>query len=57
MDSFLLRFERYATAQGLDKGTWATDLSAVLQGKVLDVYALMPKEGALDDDKLKYALL
>ncbi|MEW8548611.1 MAG: hypothetical protein AB2693_34350, partial [Candidatus Thiodiazotropha sp.] len=36
---------------------WATDLSALLQGKALDVYALMPKEDALDYDKLKKALL
>ena len=54
---YLLRFERYATAQGWDKGTWATDLDVLLQGKTLDVYALMPKEDALDYDKLKCALL
>ena len=57
MDSYLLRFERYATAQGWDKGTWATDFNALLQGKALDVYALMRKEDALDHDKLRCALL
>ena len=31
--------------------------SALLQGKALDVYALMPKEDALDYEKLKCALL
>ena len=51
MDSYLLRFERYAITQGWVKGTWATDLSALLQGNALDVYALMPKEHALDYDK------
>ena len=37
--------------------TWATGLSALLQGKALEVYALMPKEDALNYDKLKIALL
>ena len=57
MDSYLLRFERYATAQKWEPDTWATGLSALLQGKALDVYALMPKEHALNYDKLKVALL
>ena len=57
MDSYLLRFERYATAQKWKPDTWATGLSALLQGKALDVYALMPKEDALNYDKLKVALL
>ena len=57
MDSYLLRFERYATAQKWEPDTWATGLSALLQGKALDVYELMPKEDALNYDKLKVALL
>ena len=57
MDSYLLRFERYATAEKWEPDTWATGLSALLQGKALDVYALMPKEDALNYDKLKVALL
>ena len=57
MDSYLLRFKRYATAQKWEPDTWATGLSALLQGKALDVYALMPKEDALNYDKLKVALL
>ena len=57
MDSYLLRFERYATVQKWEPDTWATGLSALLQGKALDVYALMPKEDALNYDKLKIALL
>ena len=57
MDSYLLRFERYATAQKWEPDTWATGLSSLLQGKALDVYALMPKEDALNYDKLKVALL
>ena len=34
-----------------------TDLSVLLQGKALDVYALMPREDTMDYDKLKRALL
>ena len=48
MDSYLFRFERYATAQKWEPETWATGLSALLQVKALDVYALMPKENALN---------
>ena len=57
MDSYLLRFERYATAQKWEPDTWATGLSELLQGKALEVYALIPKEDALNYDKLKEALL
>ena len=57
MYSYLLRFERYATVQRWKRDQWATDLSASLKGKALDVYALMPIEQALDYDMLKAALL
>ncbi|XP_062588249.1 uncharacterized protein LOC134249909 [Saccostrea cucullata] len=57
MDSYLRRFERYAETQKWSKLTWATNLSALLKGKALDVYALLPSEEALDYDKLKLALL
>lgn len=43
MDIFLLRFERYAEAQH-----WALKLSALLKGKTLDVFAILPKTDALD---------
>lgn len=43
MDSYLLRFETYAEAQRWDRSDWAINLSALLKGKALDVYALMPK--------------
>ena len=43
MDSYLLRFERYTIVQKWEPDTWATGLSALLQGKALAVYALMPK--------------
>ena len=57
MDSYLWRFERYATAQKWEPDTWATGLSALLQGKALNVYALMPEDDTLNFDKLKVALL
>jgi hypothetical protein len=57
MDSFIRRFERYAEAQHWPPGNWATNLSALLKGKALDVYALMPAEQALDYEALKNALL
>ena len=56
-ETYLLRFERYSTAQKWEPDIWATGLSALLQGKALDVYALMPNEDALNYDKLKVALL
>ena len=48
MDSYLLRFERYATAQKWKKEGWATSLSALLKGKALDVYALMPVKRGME---------
>ena len=56
MDSYLHRFKHYATAQ-LWKEVWATHLSALLKGRALDVYALLPVEKALDYNELKKALL
>ena len=38
------------------KSAWATHLRALLKGKALDVYALLPAEDALDYDKLKLDL-
>lgn len=57
MDSFLHRFERYAGAQNWGEENWAINLSALLRGKALDVYALMLKTDALNYQSLKTALL
>ncbi|XP_062596739.1 uncharacterized protein LOC134258215 isoform X2 [Saccostrea cucullata] len=57
IDSFLRRFERYAIAQKWNEGMWAVNLSALLKGRALDVYALLPQEKALDYAALKTALL
>ena len=39
LDSYLLRFVRYATVAGWEKETWATRLSLLLSGKALEVYS------------------
>ncbi|XP_061184347.1 uncharacterized protein LOC133192347 [Saccostrea echinata] len=57
IDSYLRRFERYAAAQKWKLDSWAVNLSALLRGRALDVYALLPQEKALDYDALKTALL
>ena len=57
MDSYLKRFERFATNAKWPKEEWATNLSTLLQGKALDVYSRLSSAEALDYDKLCDALL
>ena len=57
MDSYLSRFEKYATANKWDKNLSAAYLSALLKGRALDVYDRLSTENAADYDKLKDALL
>ena len=57
MDSYLSRFEKYATANQWDKSVGAAYLSALLKGRALDVYDRLSTEDAADYDKLKDALL
>ena len=57
MDSYLSRFEKYATANKWDKNVWAAYLSALLKGRALDLYDRLSTEDAADYDKLKDALL
>ena len=57
LDSYLLRFERYAENASWEKGTWAIKLSALLTGRAMDVYTRMSDADASDYDKLKKALL
>ena len=57
IDSYLKRFEVYATAQKWSEDLWATHLSALLKGRALDIYAMLPTEKALDYNVLKQALL
>ena len=57
IDSYLLRFERYATAMNWPNSEWATSLSALLTGRSLDVYARLPADKAKVYNDLKAALL
>ena len=57
MDSYLSRFEKYATANKWDKNVWAAYLIALLKGRALDVYDRLSTEDAAYYDKLKDALL
>jgi len=57
MDSYLNRFEQFATSQRWDPSTWALCLSALLRGRALDVYSMMAKDDVNDNEKLKSALL
>ena len=57
LDSYLLRFERYATVAGWEHSDWATRLNPLLSGRALDVYSGLLDEQARDCDKLQKALL
>ena len=57
LDSYLLRFERYAENVSWEKDTWAIKLSVLLTGRAMDVYTRMSDADASDYDKLKKALL
>lgn len=57
LDSYLQRFERFATNQKWDQTEWATYLSALLSGAALDVYSRLSDTAAVDYDQLKQALL
>ena len=57
MDSYLLRFERFARAAGWEEDQWAVSLSALLTGKALDIFYRLDAEQSSDYDRLKNALL
>ena len=57
IDSYLLRFERFARANQWDQDRWASNLSALLTGKALDVYTRLSDEHAQDYEKVKEAIL
>ena len=44
MDSYLSRFEKYATANKWDPNLWAAYLNALLKGRALDVYDRLSNE-------------
>jgi len=55
MDSYLGRFERFATCQRWNRADWASYLSALLKGRALDVYSMLPADQANNYDQLKAA--
>ncbi|GFR95828.1 reverse transcriptase [Elysia marginata] len=57
IDSYLLRFERYATVNSMDRRDWSLHLSALLRGKALEVYTRLDDDSATNYDALKEALL
>ena len=57
IDSYLERFERFATISNWEANSWATKLSALLTGTALDVYTRLPRDDANDYEELKKALL
>ena len=57
MDSYLRWFECFARAQNWDTSDYATNLSALLREKSLDVYTRLSPEHARNYDELKKALL
>ena len=54
---YLQRFERYAETAKWKKTGWASKLSALLYGQVLEVYSLLSEEAAKDYDKVKILLM
>ena len=57
MDSYLSRFEKYATANEWKKSVLAAYLRALFKGRALDVYDKLSVDNAADYEKLKEALL
>src|SRR5260221_9745916 len=57
IDSFLHRFEIFATSQAWPNDVWAQYLSSLLKGRALETYTRMPVNDALDYPRVKAALL
>ncbi|XP_078581557.1 uncharacterized protein LOC144864980 [Branchiostoma floridae x Branchiostoma japonicum] len=57
LDAFLQRFERFATSNGWKETTWASTLSALLNGTALQVYSRLSDYEARDYNKVKEALM
>ena len=56
IDAYISRFERFAISSKWPKAEWATQLSALLKGKALQVYSRLSVEDCSDYDKLIGAL-
>ncbi|RUS78124.1 hypothetical protein EGW08_014132 [Elysia chlorotica] len=56
LDSWLLRFERFAETSQWQKESWAAYLSALLPGRALDCFCRLSTEDAKNYDAIKLAL-
>jgi len=56
LDSWLLRFERFAEANQWPKASWSTYLSALVSGRALDCFCRLSTLDAQDYDTVKEAL-
>ena len=56
LDSWLLRFERFATTSGWPKESWCTSLSALLTGRALEAFCGLSETEATDYDRVKEVL-
>ena len=56
LDSWLLRFERFATTGGWPKESWCTPLSALLTGRALEAFCRLSENEATDYDRVKEVL-
>ena len=57
LDAYLQRFERFAETAKWKKDGWASKLSALLSGRVLEVYSRLSEDAAKDYDRVKIALM
>ena len=56
LDSWLLRFERFATTSGWAKESWCTSLSALLTGRAFEAFCRLSETEATDYDRVKEVL-
>jgi len=56
-DSYLGRFEKFATCQRWNRVDWALYLSALLKGRALDLYSVLPADQTNNYDQLNAAFL
>ena len=57
MESCLLRFERFASANCWPRENWAVHISALQSGKALDTFSRLSEDESTDYDVVKRALL
>ncbi|KAK3791391.1 hypothetical protein RRG08_012573 [Elysia crispata] len=56
LDSWLLRFERFATTSGWPKESWCTPLSALLTERALEAFCRLSETEATEYDRVKEVL-